>query len=100
MPNGRDQNDSYLAETMNNEVRQGGFGLFFLGLLLGAAVAGIGVYVLQQRELQRRMLLADAQSAVQPGGEFAGPTMSPANGAHANVPMEDRIKKIGDGLVE
>jgi len=85
---------------MTNEVRQGGFGLFFLGLLLGAAVAGIGVHVLQQRELQRRMLLADAQSAIQTANELAGPTMSPANGAHANVPMEDRIKKLGDGLVE
>jgi hypothetical protein len=85
---------------MTIEARQGGFGLFFLGLLLGAAVAGIGVFVLQQRETQRRLALQEAQTAAQIGKESVGGPMSPANGGSVFVPFEDRIKKIGDELVE
>jgi hypothetical protein len=85
---------------MTNEPRPGGFGLFFLGLLLGAAVAGIGVYVLQQREIQRRLALEDARAAAQIADESIGGHMVPVNGSPVFVPFEDRIKKIGDALVD
>jgi hypothetical protein len=85
---------------MTNEARSGGVGLFFLGLLLGATVAGIGVFVWQQREWQRRLADADARAALQSGKDLVGGLMTPANGAAASVPMEDRIKKIGDAGVE
>jgi hypothetical protein len=85
---------------MTNEMRTGGFSLFFLGLLFGAAVAGIGVFVLQQREMQRRLALAETQNAFQTGKDLVGGAMWPANGAAPIVPMEDRIKKIGDATVD
>src|SRR5262245_30272313 len=84
---------------MTNEARPGGVGLFFLGLLLGATVAGVGVYVLQQRQLERRLADADSQAVRHVGKELVGGLMTPANGG-ASVPMEDRIKKIGDAGVE
>src|SRR5262245_10956705 len=84
---------------MTNEARPGGVGLFFLGLLFGATAAGIGVYVLQQRELQRRLADADAHAALDVGKDLVGGLMLPANGG-ASVPMEERIKKIGDAGVE
>src|SRR5262245_65905454 len=84
---------------MTNEARPGGVGLFFLGLLLGATVAGIGVYVLQQRQLERRLADADSEAVRHVGKELGGGLMDPANSG-ASVPMEGRIKEVGGAGVD
>lgn len=82
-----------------NDSRSGGIGLFALGLLLGLALGGIGVYVLQQREIQRRE--SELQAAFQAGKDVVGDLIFPAGNKPATpASTEDRIKKLGDDCVE
>ena len=48
---------------ISTEERSSPLGMFLLGLMFGVAAGGIGVYVWQQREIQRRSARVEADAA-------------------------------------
>jgi hypothetical protein len=76
--------------------------LFLLGLVFGIAAGGIGVYVWQQRESQRRLDRLDSETAkaLKGGQDLAGALLSASNPAASSANLDDRIRKLGDDCVE
>jgi hypothetical protein len=74
-----------------NEARSGGLGMFCLGLVFGAALAGVGVYLIKQREIQRRT----ATNPTHTNSSSKSPDVN-----STATPAADRIRQLGDQCVE
>jgi len=88
---------------ISTEERSSPLGMFMLGLIFGVAAGGIGVYVWQQREMQRQAahIEAEAAKALQAGHELASAIMTPVtNSPNSPGSIEDKIRKLGDDCVE
>jgi hypothetical protein len=88
---------------ISTDERSSPLGMFMLGLMFGVAAGGIGVYVWQQREMQRRSarVEADAAKEIQAGRELAGAILTPVtNSPNSSASIDDKIRKLGDDCVE
>ena len=82
-----------------DDPRSGGIGMFALGLLFGLALGGIGIYVWQQREIQKQeRFAAERLAAIQAGKDLVGDLIVPAGNKPSSD--EERLKKLGDDCVE
>jgi hypothetical protein len=86
---------------ISTEERSSALGMFVLGLMFGVAVGGIGVYVWQQREMQRRSARAEADAAKEIQTSLTGNILTPVtNSPNSPASIDDQIRKLGDDCVE